>query len=195
MPHNTCIPEAVLQAYPIFRWKYVVNINMYCVLCFNWLGRPDFKSTSGCRRQNYRVTFNKLGFVFLRRQLYYRSSFQAPYFHCLSAKLHWKWTISKLQYFSTFIPIYVMDTNERSRAWLLDCGRVRKGIPPQMLLCHTSTQVRRPVLILEIKKPSNTKVSHWLSQGIETLNERDFYVTVFLKLKAKHTWIPVRSRL
>ena len=33
-----------------------------------------------------------------------------------------------------------------------DCGGVRKGIRPQMLLCHTSIQVRRPALILEMKK-------------------------------------------
>ena len=33
-----------------------------------------------------------------------------------------------------------------------DCGGVRKGIRLQMLLCHTSAQVCRPVLILEMKK-------------------------------------------
>ena len=53
-------------------------------------------------------------------------------------------------------------------------GGVRKGIPPQMLLCHTSMQVCRPVLILENKKPSNTKVSHRVSQGIETINDCEF---------------------
>ena len=38
--------------------------------------------------------------------------------------------------------------------------------------CATLVQVRRPLLILEIKKKlCNIKVSHKVSQGIETINE------------------------
>ena len=36
--------------------------------------------------------------------------------------------------------------------------------------CSCATLVHRPVLILEIKKLSNIKVSHQVSQGIETIN-------------------------
>ena len=42
----------------------------------------------------------------------------------------------------------------------------------------TLVQVRRPVLTLEIKKLSNIKVSDKVSQGIETINERQFLVSV-----------------
>ena len=35
-------------------------------------------------------------------------------------------------------------------------------------------QVRRPVQILETKQPSNTKVSHTVSQGVESINEHEF---------------------
>ena len=62
---------------------------------------------------------------------------------------------------------------ERSRfRFPADLG-VRKGIRPQMLLCHTSTQVRRPVLILEIK---NQVTSTFLTEyhRVSRLNEREF---------------------
>ena len=70
-------------------------------------------------------------------------------------------------------------SNKRSRVqFLANHGGVRKGIRPRMLLCHTSIQVRRPTLILKNKKKtSNTEVSHRVSQGIETINEREFFYT------------------
>ena len=69
-------------------------------------------------------------------------------------------------------------SNERSRVrFLANHGGVRKGIRPQMLLCHTSIQVRRHALILENIKTSNTVVSHRVSQGIETINEHEFFYT------------------
>ena len=123
------------------------------VLCFSWFGRTEFKSTSGCRRQNYRVTFDKLGFLIL--QLYLQKFISSSVFSLPKCKVALKmndFQIGKLQYFSTFIPIYVMDTKERSHVrFPANNGSVRKGIRPQMLLCHTSIQVRRPALILEIK--------------------------------------------
>ena len=58
---------------------------------------------------------------------------------------------------------------------------VRKGIKTQMLLCHTGMQVCRHVLILETKKPNNTKVSHGVSQGIETMKDLlGFYYLHFI---------------
>ena len=51
---------------------------------------------------------------------------------------------------------------ERSRVrFPADCSGVRKGIRPQMLLCHTSIQVRRFALILEIK---NQVTSRFLTE-------------------------------
>ena len=53
-------------------------------------------------------------------------------------------------------------------------GGVSKCIRPLMLLCHTNIQVRRPSLIREIKKETNNiKVSPRVSQGVETINERE----------------------
>ena len=45
--------------------------------------------------------------------------------------------------------------------------------------CATLVQVRRPVLILEITKLSNINVSDKVSQGIETINERQFMSLTF----------------
>ena len=44
------------------------------------------------------------------------------------------------------------------------------GVRASDLKCSCATLVHRPVLILEIKKLSNIKVSHKVSQGIETNN-------------------------
>ena len=70
---------------------------------------------------------------------------------------------------------------ERSRVWIpLNDVDVMKGIEIQMLLCHTSMQVCRPVLILETEN-SNTKVSHRVSQGNETMKELfGFYYLHFI---------------
>ena len=66
--------------------------------------------------------------------------------------------IFKLPFFTTFKGVAVVQwvgmglLIERSRVRLpADCGGVRKSIRPQMLLCDTSTQVRRPALILKMK--------------------------------------------
>ena len=42
--------------------------------------------------------------------------------------------------------------------------------------CATLVEVRRHILVLQIKKPINTKVSHKVSQDIETMNECDFCI-------------------
>ena len=52
-------------------------------------------------------------------------------------------------------------SNKRcSVRFLANHGGVRKGIGPQMLLCLTSMQVPRPVLILETKTKKHQDFSH-----------------------------------
>ena len=74
------------------------------------------------------------------------------------------------------------------RAWALAYERSLVQFPAdydgvRKCSCATLVQVRRPILILEIKNQvKNIKVSDNASQGIETINRCQFFLSIYFYL-------------